>query len=729
MKRATSCLFASISMVLFLATAAAHAQPLADRIPQDAVIYVGWSGSEAMGAGYAGSHLKAVIDASNLAQLVHESIPRLLEKIGKDDEEAAQVTGLITAIGGPMWRHPSALYFGGVDVTNPDFPMPKLALICDAGKEGKQLVVELDKLITSKGQPPFPYRAEEQDGLVVVVFGNVEISAKKKPVVPITQRKEFKAALAEVGKDPVVMAYVDVEGGVEQMDQAIANFAPAEGKQKWPMIRDAIGISTLKRLVWSGAFDGQEWASRSFIEAPEPRAGLVKALLDAKPLSEAALKSIPKTATMAAAGHFDFGGLLGTIREMVKKIDAEASGEFEQGLDQVKQAIGMDLQSDILDTLGDEWAVYSDPTVGGTGVLGTTLVNHLKDSAKADKAFSQLEQLLNGMMKEGMAGEPVTVSFNTSKQGDLTIHYLAVPFVAPSWAIKDGNLYVGLYPQVVSGAAEHVASNAPSILENAGFAALRKRLGGEGITAISFNDLPKNAAEGYQDVLMLSRVYLGMADLFGAKTPALVLPPLSKLMPHVTPAAAVAWSDKNGWHLKQITPFPGSDVLAMGGMGSAMAAEQAMTVGVLLPSLNRARGTANMVKSASNMRMIGQAMLLYANENKGNYPKTMGELLLTQDVTIDVFVNPQSKTRAPREKTKDEQALWVTTDSDYEYLGAGKNNQAGADVILAHEKFRPNVRGVNMLYGDGHVEFTNTLNAQQMLAKQKQDEAKKKGAQ
>src|SRR5258707_9191043 len=98
------------------------------------------------------------------------------------------------------------------------------------------------------------------------------------------------------------------------------------------MIRDEIGIARLKGLVWSGAFDVQEWVSRSFIEAPEPRAGLVKALLDAKPLSEAALKSIPKTATMAAAGHFDFGGLLGTIREMVKKIDVEASGEFEQGL-------------------------------------------------------------------------------------------------------------------------------------------------------------------------------------------------------------------------------------------------------------------------------------------------------------------------------------------------------------------------------------------------------------
>lgn len=732
MKR-TNGLFASISfslVILALALAGpAHAQPLADRIPQDAVAYIGWSGSESMGPGYANSHLKAVVDSSNLAQLASESIPRLLERIGKDDEEAQQVTSLIMAIGGPMWRNPSALYFGGVDVTNPDFPIPKLALLCDAGKEGKQLVATLDKLITSKGQPPFPYRAEEQDGLVVIVLGNVEISAKKKPVVPISQRKEFKAALAQVGKDPVVMAYIDVEGGVEQMDQVMATFAPAEAKQKWPAIRDAIGLATLKRLIWTGSFDGQEWASQAFIESPESRTGLVKALLDAPPLSETALKAIPKTATMAAAGHFDFGALLGSIREMVKKIDPGAGADFEQGLDEVKQAIGMDLQADILDTLGSEWAFYSDPGVGGSGMLGLTLVNHLKDSGKADKAFSQLEQLLNGMMKEGTAGEKITISFNTSKQGDLTIHYLAVPFVAPSWAIKDGNLYIGLYPQVVSGAAEHVASRAPSILDNTAFTSMRKRLGGgEKVTAISFSDLPKMAAEGYQEVLMLTRVYLGMADLFGAKTPALVLPTLTKLLPHVTPAAAVAWTDKDGWHLKEITPFPGSNVLAAGGMGSALAAEQAFTAGLVLPALNRSRMTGNMVRSASNLRQIGQAMLLYANENKGKYPKTMGELLLTQDITIEVFVNPQTKTRAPLDKTKDEQALWINTDSDYEYMGTGKNNQAGPEEILAHEKFRPNSRGINILYGDGHVEFLQARVAQAQIARQKEKDAKK-GAQ
>jgi prepilin-type N-terminal cleavage/methylation domain-containing protein/prepilin-type processing-associated H-X9-DG protein len=49
----------------------------------------------------------------------------------------------------------------------------------------------------------------------------------------------------------------------------------------------------------------------------------------------------------------------------------------------------------------------------------------------------------------------------------------------------------------------------------------------------------------------------------------------------------------------------------------------ALLISILLPSLNRARETANRVKCGSNMRQIGQAILLYANENKGDYPRTI----------------------------------------------------------------------------------------------------------
>jgi prepilin-type N-terminal cleavage/methylation domain-containing protein/prepilin-type processing-associated H-X9-DG protein len=105
----------------------------------------------------------------------------------------------------------------------------------------------------------------------------------------------------------------------------------------------------------------------------------------------------------------------------------------------------------------------------------------------------------------------------------------------------------------------------------------------------------------------------------------------------------------------------------------------ALLISILLPSLNRARETANRVKCASNLRQIGQAILLYSNENRGSYPKTFGQiaaavtptwgtgnvaqsdpflngsgvanndvtaalylLLRTQDITAEVFTCPSS---------------------------------------------------------------------------------------
>jgi len=55
----------------------------------------------------------------------------------------------------------------------------------------------------------------------------------------------------------------------------------------------------------------------------------------------------------------------------------------------------------------------------------------------------------------------------------------------------------------------------------------------------------------------------------------------------------------------------------------------ALLISILLPSLNRARETANRVKCASNMRQIGQAILLYSNDNKGAYPRTLYTSTLT----------------------------------------------------------------------------------------------------
>jgi prepilin-type N-terminal cleavage/methylation domain-containing protein/prepilin-type processing-associated H-X9-DG protein len=63
----------------------------------------------------------------------------------------------------------------------------------------------------------------------------------------------------------------------------------------------------------------------------------------------------------------------------------------------------------------------------------------------------------------------------------------------------------------------------------------------------------------------------------------------------------------------------------------------ALLISILLPSLNRARETANRVKCASNLKQIGQAILLYTNENNGAYPRTFYSANGGVDVTTNGY--------------------------------------------------------------------------------------------
>lgn len=99
----------------------------------------------------------------------------------------------------------------------------------------------------------------------------------------------------------------------------------------------------------------------------------------------------------------------------------------------------------------------------------------------------------------------------------------------------------------------------------------------------------------------------------------------------------------------------------------------ALLVSTLLPPLSYSRPRANAAKCASNLRQIGQCLLLDANDNQGELADTLSELLETVGVSADVFVCPCST---------DERASGPTTRAvvadfankghcSYVYLGAG----------------------------------------------------------
>jgi len=388
---------------------------------------------------------------------------------------------------------------------------------------------------------------------------------------------------------------------------------------------------------------------------------------------------------------------------------------------------GVDIRNDLLAPIGDVWSYYIDPSTGGNGLLGGVIVNKLRDPVKAEQSFTKLEESVNGLIKQQLHNEKVTIAFKQSNIKGLNVHYLAVPFITPSWAIKDGKWIIGLYPQVVVAAADGLSPAAKSILDNPTFVDLKKRLGDVPATGMQFADLPKLAPGAYSSWLLISR-YVGMGDVLGVDSPLMLLPPIHKLQPHLSAAGAVTWSTNEGIFARSISPFPGSETITADPLSAIGVAQPALMASILLPSLNKARETANRVKCSANLRQIGVAFMLYSNENKGAAPPDLGTLLLQEGLTANVFVCPSTgrgfETHDGDVKPEDI-AKWVNENSEYVYLKPPKKlTQLNAETILVYEKFENHdEQGINILYADGHVEF------QQMPAAKKEIEAQTQGEQ
>ena len=687
-----------------------QAQPLADRMPGDAVLYVGWRGADSMGPGYETSHLKAVLDASDFAQLVNDFLPKVMLRIGKEDPEAAKILPIILAIAKPMWKHPSALYVGAIGMEGGE-PAPRLALLCDAGADAPALLATLNDLLAKAQGLPVPITAREFKGLVIITVGKMSPAfdsltggAAVADAQTLANDKAFKESMAQVVSDPSIALYVNVEGIVTNVNQLVNQLGEAKEKENWPKIRNGTGLAGLKQIAIAAGFDGKDWMESAYVAAPAPRTGLLK-MIDGGPLSADLLKVVPKTSTEVAAGRFNLAGFVAQIRDGIGQFDPAMRDQFNGALQQVNQMVGMDVQKDLLGVFGNEWVAYNDPAIGGFGFAGAVLVNHLTDAVKAERSLTQVEQFINQMIAANLHEEGMSIAFHNRKIGDLTVHYLAIPLVTPAWAIKDGNLYVALFPQMVTGAAGFVSGKEPSIMENADFLAILKRLGAENAGSVQYVDLVRLAPINYSSWVSISRL-VGFGEFFGVPSPLIVLPPMAPLMANLSSAASVTWTDDAGFHLKGVSPFPGSTILGTDPVSTYLTSVVPFSVSILLPSLSKARETANRVKSGSNLRMIGQGCMLHANENNGQFPPDLGSLL-KQDLTPVVFISPLGSQQVPTEKlTPEQQAQWVNEHSDYIYLGKGKKNILRADQLVAYEKFENgHNQGVNMLFGDGHVEW------------------------
>jgi prepilin-type processing-associated H-X9-DG protein len=702
--------------------------PLGDRIPADAIMYIGWAGSDALFPKYDGSHLKNIVDASDMPKLFDELMPQLIKRVAKEDPNAAEVIRQIVTIGAPLWKHQTAIYFGGVDWTAAQ-PAPRLAVLCDAGADAGDLTERISKLLESapKEQGPLPM-VKQYGTLVVFAFGSaasIDADFAQPLGNNVANSPKFVKALAQVQKDPAYVEFIDADAGVRMVDQAMVKMNDANATKQWNHAKDALGLDGLHQIMVTAGFEGRGWNDQAFVSCAEGSRGLLS-FFNATPLSTDLLKVVPQTADSVAAGKFDLDAFVGNLHDLIAQFDQGSAEQMDEGLAKFNEVAGLDLRKDVLANFGDEWVFYSDRTIGGPGLMGSVLVNKLKDADAADKALTQLAERANAIIADQIHDPEMKVEFHSSVVNGVTLHFLAVPFVTPCWAVKDGYLYLGLYPQIVSAAVDQVSKKGPSILSRTEFTAMMKQLGNHAASSLEFSNLAATAPEGYTGVLAISRLYLGMGDMFGLHMPMMVIPPLGKIMSELTPSGSVTWVDAAGFHSKSLSPFPGSGVLAGSSAGaSVVIGEASLMTSILLPSLNKARETANRAKCASNEHQMGLGLLLYANEHNGKLPDDLGTLVKEEQLSPAVFICPSGNNELPANlatMTPDEQAAWVNEHADYIYLGKGhKQDEVGADRVVIYEKDGAHQNdGMNLLYGDGHAEWQRKAVAVQQIEQSKQ---------
>jgi prepilin-type processing-associated H-X9-DG protein len=717
-----------IAVVLGLCAYTATAGgPLADRVPADALLYVGWQGTDALPDSYQQTRLHAICAQSDMAKLLGEFRQRVVAKISEEDPQAAETTDLITHLVDLALRKPWALYVGPGGTDMVESPV-RVALIMQLGSEAATLAATLGKYLDRSGD----LRVAAMGGCLVFTVGPLADDPALEKLLAsgtgpaLAADVAFKATASRTQPGALSQAYLNMPGVIALGDRLAAAAAPPADMQPeppgphlyWPRLRDVLALEKIRSVVWSCGFTGRDFTTKLFVDAPAPRTGLA-AMLDAAPLDEATIAMIPSTAAMAGAATFDLAGLVRGILDHAATVEPQAGMMVAMMRAQATQQLGADPLDGLLGTLGSQWVYYADRHVAGASILGAVAVNRLADAQKLDQTLDVMIPQINALIAANMGDDGPTIRIRTSTIAGRKVRHLSTIYVNPSLLIEGGRLYLGLYPQAVIGAAEHAGSSDPGLAANAQFKALRQHVPSKAIQSFDYVDTEQMIDNSYQSALMLSQLGLGLGDMFGVESPAMVVPPLTAIREQLTPAGSFSWSDDAGLHMASRSPFPGASVAA-GDPRALGVGGTAMSVGIMLPALGRAREIANRTVSAANLRGLYVACYTWSVTNDDNFPPHLVVLLRDGSLGPKSFINPRSKRRRtaqPAARVTDPAWMkWIDDNCDYKYLGGSAN--VAADEIVAYENPEGLRDGINILYGDGHVSFVSFAQAEKELAAQ-----------
>ncbi len=416
---------------------------------------------------------------------------------------------------------------------------------------------------------------------------------------------------------------------------------------------------------------------------------------------------IPQDATLVSAFPFELGFVL-------KLIDWAAEQEGEDPFGEAEEMLGFDVRGDVLENVGPRVMYYQSDSTGGGGLLSSVLIAELRDPARLAEVHAELIERFNAFAGEQARGYIRIRPWEASGHDVFSLATPGLPVpIEVSWAIVDNRLVVAASPVGIVSAIAQMTGDGPSINDNAKFAsAILDYLPENGAASATFSDTERFAKLGYGGTnLLLS----GLANAVRspsdpAREAGVIMPEFGAFASGIKPMGAIEYWDGDDYvavmRLDGSTVVEIAEMLGQFGGGQAVAAMAAMQVGVAIPAIERSRVTAKQMVSASQVRALVQATIVYSSDNNGKFPESYEELIKIGYISPEMLVSSAGP-------AWDEQGDIVLRFG----IDPALANSFRANVVVAMDR-AAYVNGgmdVNVGFTDGHVETLSHWEVDELL--------------
>ncbi len=343
------------------------------------------------------------------------------------------------------------------------------------------------------------------------------------------------------------------------------------------------------------------------------------------PLSKAELRMVPADAIMAALQRIDPRAVLHLV---------EMLGQEEEDLRvEIESTLGIELEADVFEPLGETVAFYMSDTTGGGGLASMVAFLAVEDPTRAALSIEKTVSAINDLAQSAASGR---VRLRAWDHQGAACHSLAFPGlpipIEPSLALSGGYLFFAATPQALAAAVDHARGSAPGLLAHP---AIKNLAAGslDDLQAISFSDTPRLLNDGY-----------GLAGLFASalangvrspsdpsREPGLVLPLYHDLLASAQPSILlsriqgddlVVVGDCDRSVMANATAMLGGPMSLLFGAGLAASA--------FVPSVVKELSVSQESRAMADIVIIEEAISRYAIEHGGKYPDSL-ERLVTPD--------------------------------------------------------------------------------------------------